>query len=135
MLIRPRRAASNRKRIASVIGSAVSDGAAATRILTAVAASICCTNIGLLCRKLLAKHQCRSLQPIDFAYPLLQSGATRFASEIHHKCLKILERAKGIEPSTLSLGIRKKRKRIMIDFHYSRCVHSLECHRVGGEWK
>ena len=49
--------------------------------------------------------------------------------------LKTLERAKGIEPSTLSLGIRKKPKRIMIDFHYSRCVHTLECHRVGGEWK
>jgi len=35
----------------------------------------------------------------------------------------------------LSLAIRKTLKRIMIDFHYSRCVHSLDCHRVGGEWK
>jgi len=41
-----------------------------------------------------------------------------------------LERAMGIEPTTLSLGIRTKSKRIKTDFHYSLSVHGLEVHSL-----
>jgi hypothetical protein len=101
---RPERAPSSINAIALRVGSTVSAGTAPISILTAVAASIWCMRtdsvVALLSQRTSATHR----NPLILLIPCCNPVRQGLAIEIPSEYLKTLERAKGIEPSTLSLG-------------------------------